>query len=128
MNRWQVAWDIVIDQPHIGIDDDNRESLERALPVFRSIGALLVIPWFWSADVHIWRTMRVNYLYLLESDVRVTESPREVTTGTMYLCSLILVTIYGSRYYKHDVLQVCKRSIGMVDISWISFLSLIRVK
>ncbi len=117
MIRAQVVWDIVIDQPHIGIDDDKRESLERALPVFRSIGALLVIPWFWSADVHIWRTMRVNYLYLLESDVRVTESPREVFTGTKYLCHLILVTIHRSRYYDHDVLRVCKRRIGMLDVS-----------
>ena len=67
----------------------------RALPVFRSIGAMLFIPWLWAVDVTIWRTVRVNYQFLLDSDVKVSPSPREVRSDGC----LEPWSCKGGRYY-----------------------------
>ena len=74
----QVAWDIAIDQQRTEMKEDLRGSMFRALPVFRSVGAMLFIPWLWAMDVSIWRKLRVNYQFVLDSDVKVSASPREV--------------------------------------------------
>jgi hypothetical protein len=74
----QIIWDIAVDQQRTDVDENLRNSMFRALPVFRAVGAMLFIPWLWAIDVSIWRTVRVNYQFLLDSDIKASPRPREV--------------------------------------------------
>jgi hypothetical protein len=73
-----ALWDTIVDAPAIDVDDKYHESVKRSLPVFRAIGGLSMLPWLWAMDVVVWRRLRVNYMFLLDCDVKVSQQPYEV--------------------------------------------------
>jgi xenotropic and polytropic retrovirus receptor 1 len=82
-----VVWDLVIDGPRRPVDPHNQTSLQRAVPVYRGIGCLVLIPWLWACNTLVWRKARVNYMYLLDCDARVAQSPRKVFGLALVLTS-----------------------------------------
>lgn len=73
-----VVWDIAVDLQRSQVLDQHRKTLNDAVPVFRGVGCLVLIPWLWGSDVAVWRKLRINYMYVLDCDVRVTQPPRKV--------------------------------------------------
>jgi xenotropic and polytropic retrovirus receptor 1 len=73
-----VVWDISTDMQRVVMTHDNEKLLTSAVPVYRGIGCLVLIPWLWASDVAVWRKLRINYMYVLDCDVRVSQPPRKV--------------------------------------------------
>jgi len=75
-----------------------------AFPVFRAIGGLLLIHWFWALSVFVWSRYRINYVYLFDFDPRNVDTPlalfKEVTRETIIYYVLMLL------YYKAFVHEI----------------------
>ena len=46
-----------------------------AFPVFRACGGLLLLEWFWGCSVFVWTRYRVNYIFIMDLDPSIVESP-----------------------------------------------------
>lgn len=75
-----------------------------AFPVFRAVGGLLLLQWFWGCSVWVWSRFRVNYIFLFDFNPTVVATPlaifdEAVDNSLAFLVGMLL-------YYKagaHDV-------------------------
>jgi hypothetical protein len=75
-----------------------------AFPVFRGVGGLLFLQWFWGMSVWVWTRYRVNYIYLFDLNPRIVDSPLSIFNSAVdnTLVFLVLMLLY----YKagaHDI-------------------------
>ena len=92
---WWV-WDVVIDGPRHPVIEHNKTSLARAIPIYRGIGCLLLIPWLWGCNITVWRKLRINYMYVLNCDAREALTNRAVSGRARFhhaCLSLLTVTV-----------------------------------
>lgn len=75
-----------------------------AFPVFRGCFGLILLEWFWGCSVWVWSRYRVNYIYIMDLDPSIVESPIALFNHAVddTLVFLILMLLY----YKagaHDI-------------------------
>ena len=67
-----------------------------AFPVFRGIGGLIFLHWFWGFSVYIWTRYRINYIFLFDFNPRIVDQPIKIFNDATdeTLVFLILMLLY----------------------------------
>ena len=89
----QLIWDMAVDLPRHSMLPEYHSALARAIPVYRGIGCMLLIPWLWACNLIVWRKFRINYMYVLDCDVKVSQPPRRVGPGRR-AAAIVAMTLF----------------------------------
>jgi hypothetical protein len=75
-----------------------------AFPVFRALGGLVLLHWFWGISTYVWTRYRVNYIFLFDFNPNIVESPIGIFNDAVDETLVFLVCML--LYYKsgaHDI-------------------------
>ena len=70
------CWDVFVDASAHPTQDSFH--LKATVPVFRALGALITLGWLWLFNVTVFHATRINYVYVLDCDVRKTMDRRDI--------------------------------------------------
>jgi hypothetical protein len=80
-----------------------------AFPVFRALGGLVLLHWFWGISTYVWTRYRVNYIFLFDFNPNIVESPIGIFNDAVDETLVFLVCML--LYYKvRTVLYICRPS------------------
>eukprot|EP01083_Nonionella_stella_P273846 929220_1 len=73
------------------LDANVFEGKRAIYPVYRALGVILLIPWFWGANIYIWRRYRINYVFIFEFDPRTRMTTYEVLDTAASITIVFLI-------------------------------------
>lgn len=90
-----VCWDCIW-----GAVRDGHSTIggREAFPVFRCLGCLILLHWFWGASVFVWSRYRINYIYLFEFNPRLVRTPLMIFNDAVD--ETLVYLIFALLYYK----------------------------
>ena len=86
---WDCVWGLVA-------EGNSTIGGRTAFPVFRGIGGLIFLHWFWGFSVYIWTRYRINYIFLFDFNPRIVDQPIKIFNDATdeTLVFLILMLLY----------------------------------
>jgi xenotropic and polytropic retrovirus receptor 1 len=107
-----VAWDIIADYAFIQKDNQEEQFLEchksnidrkmsdsiidtwfkKDFPLYRGMMSLVLALWMWGGLIYTWQSYRINYLFMLELDPKLTPSMIETLWTAADLTILVLAS------------------------------------
>lgn len=90
-----VCWDCIW-----GFVDKGKSTIggRTAFPVFRAIGGLVMLHWFWGISTFVWTRYRVNYIFLFDFNPNIVDSPIAIFNNAVDETLVFLVCML--LYYK----------------------------
>ncbi|KAF0688924.1 Aste57867_19549 [Aphanomyces stellatus] len=93
-----VLWDVGI-IPSIQRDDNHlRLLLTKGFPVYRGMGCVILFNWLMGVSLYVWRSARINYMYIMDLDPRNTKAYDQVFHDAGHISIVYLVNMLV--YYK----------------------------
>jgi len=113
-----ILWDVVVDfwiiqqkggeeaaaqlhrithECHPSYDDKNisiaSQWFEKDFPVYRGMGSLVLWLWCWGVCLYVWNHARINYLFMMELDPRITATYTDVWSSASTLTIVLLTSL-----------------------------------
>ncbi|ETV80989.1 hypothetical protein H257_06424 [Aphanomyces astaci] len=93
-----VLWDVGI-IPSIQRDENHlRLLLTKGFPVYRGLGCVIFFNWLMGISMYVWRSARINYMYIMDLEPRNTKDYDQVFHDAGHISIVYLINMLV--YYK----------------------------